>query len=92
MGINDHFFELGGDSILGIQVVSRAREAGLLIEPNDIFVHKTLALLARAAKSTESVEEDVGEEEDVGGFARHIRAEDLVTLMSRLNRGQGDQN
>ncbi|PZV34685.1 non-ribosomal peptide synthetase [Mesorhizobium kowhaii] len=92
VGINDNFFELGGDSILGIQVVSRAREAGLLIEPNDIFVHKTLALLARAAKPTESVEEDVGEEEDEGGFARHIRAEDLVTLMSRLNRGQGDQN
>src|SRR5258707_36242 len=29
VGIHDHFFALGGDSILSIQLVSRARRAGL---------------------------------------------------------------
>ena len=33
VGIHDNFFAVGGDSILGIQIVSRARQAGLKITP-----------------------------------------------------------
>src|ERR1700730_14091205 len=33
VGIDDTFFDLGGDSIGSIQLVSRARKAGLLITP-----------------------------------------------------------
>jgi amino acid adenylation domain-containing protein/non-ribosomal peptide synthase protein (TIGR01720 family) len=49
VGISDDFFELGGDSIISIQVVSRARRAGLLITPRQLFEHHTIAELARAA-------------------------------------------
>jgi non-ribosomal peptide synthetase component F len=49
VGADDNFFELGGDSILSIQVISRARESGLDISASDIFVHQTVAALARAA-------------------------------------------
>ncbi|MGH4036210.1 phosphopantetheine-binding protein, partial [Actinomycetota bacterium Odt1-20B] len=31
VGIDDSFFDLGGDSIMSIQLVSRARQAGLVI-------------------------------------------------------------
>ena len=43
VGIEDDFFELGGDSILTIHVVSRAREAGLAIMPRDLFKRPTIA-------------------------------------------------
>jgi amino acid adenylation domain-containing protein/non-ribosomal peptide synthase protein (TIGR01720 family) len=49
-GLRDNFFEAGGDSILSLQVVSRARDAGLLITPQQVFECATLADLAAAAR------------------------------------------
>ena len=49
VGVDESFFELGGDSILSMQVVARARAAGLVCRPRDIFVEQTVARLARAA-------------------------------------------
>lgn len=46
----DNFFALGGDSILGLQVVSRARREGLQLVPRDIFEFETLADLAAAVE------------------------------------------
>ncbi|AUX48175.1 peptide synthetase [Sorangium cellulosum] len=51
VGVQENFFELGGDSILALQVVSRARAAGLSLTPRQIFQHKTIAGLAAAATS-----------------------------------------
>ncbi|MFD9885795.1 amino acid adenylation domain-containing protein, partial [Streptomyces alboflavus] len=48
VGADDNFFMLGGDSILSIQVVSRARTAGLGLTPRDLFRHPTVAALAAA--------------------------------------------
>jgi aryl carrier-like protein len=50
VGIHDNFFDLGGDSILCIQVVSRAQQAGLPLTARDVFQHQTLAELALAAE------------------------------------------
>ena len=64
VGVDESFFELGGDSILSMQVVSRARAAGLICRPRDIFVEQTVARLARvAAVATDGggpVDEGVG--------------------------------
>ncbi len=49
VGVDDSFFDLGGDSISSMQVVARARAAGLMCRPRDIFVEQTVARLARAA-------------------------------------------
>jgi amino acid adenylation domain-containing protein/non-ribosomal peptide synthase protein (TIGR01720 family) len=46
VGVDESFFELGGDSILSMQVVARARAAGLVCRPRDIFVEQTVARLA----------------------------------------------
>src|SRR5258708_24265817 len=43
--IDDNFFALGGDSISSIQVVSRARKAGLIITPPDILESRTPAAI-----------------------------------------------
>jgi amino acid adenylation domain-containing protein/non-ribosomal peptide synthase protein (TIGR01720 family) len=50
VGIDDSFFRLGGDSILSIQLVNRARNAGLSLAPRDIFQHQTPRAIAQAAK------------------------------------------
>ena len=49
VGVDDSFFDLGGDSIMSMQVVSRARAAGVLCRPRDVFVEQTVARLARVA-------------------------------------------
>nr|WP_277622411.1 non-ribosomal peptide synthetase [Streptomyces sp. CB03238] len=48
VGVQDNFFDLGGDSILSLQVVSRARQAGLELASKLLFVHQTIAALAPA--------------------------------------------
>ncbi|MFE6775104.1 non-ribosomal peptide synthase/polyketide synthase [Streptomyces sp. NPDC057702] len=49
VGVADNFFTLGGDSILSIQIVSRARRAGLALTSKDVFRHQTVAELALRA-------------------------------------------
>nr|AJV88375.1 MfnC [Streptomyces drozdowiczii] len=51
IGVHDGFFDLGGDSILSIQLVGRARRAGLDISPRDVFQKPTVAELAAAART-----------------------------------------
>ncbi|MEU9291564.1 amino acid adenylation domain-containing protein, partial [Streptomyces sp. NPDC048275] len=46
VGIDDGFFDLGGDSIMSIQLVSRARKAGLVMSPKDVFARRTVAAIA----------------------------------------------
>ncbi|PTH90221.1 hypothetical protein C9J60_04460 [Streptomyces sp. A244] len=66
VGIDDSFFDLGGDSISSIQLASRTRRAGLDISPRDIFRHKTVLALAGVASpvapaEAEAAEDGVGE-------------------------------
>ncbi|MFI2710538.1 amino acid adenylation domain-containing protein [Micromonospora sp. NPDC018662] len=50
IGIDDSFFDLGGDSIMAIQLVARARAARLEISAAQVFEHKTVAALAVTAR------------------------------------------
>ncbi|WP_045386112.1 AMP-binding enzyme, partial [Mycobacterium kyorinense] len=47
VGVDESFFDLGGDSISAMQVVARARAAGLMCRPRDVFVEQSVARLAR---------------------------------------------
>ncbi|SLK75307.1 non-ribosomal peptide synthetase [Mycobacteroides abscessus] len=49
VGVDESFFDLGGDSILSMQVVSRARAAGVHCRPRDIFVEQTVSAVAAVA-------------------------------------------
>ncbi|MGH9348038.1 MAG: amino acid adenylation domain-containing protein [Vicinamibacterales bacterium] len=63
IGRNDHFFELGGDSIGSIRVAARLREAGVEATPRQLFLHPTVRELAAALCSTApsvQANEDVG--------------------------------
>ncbi|MGW2231975.1 amino acid adenylation domain-containing protein, partial [Streptomyces formicae] len=46
VGVDDSFFELGGDSIMSMQLASRARRAGLLLTSRQVFEEKTPERLA----------------------------------------------
>ena len=49
-GEGDNFIELGGDSILSIQIVSRAKTEGILFTAQQLFENQTIAELARVAQ------------------------------------------
>ncbi|MGB7508158.1 MAG: amino acid adenylation domain-containing protein, partial [Mycobacterium sp.] len=55
VGVDDSFFDLGGDSILSMQVVARARAAGVRCRPRDVFVEQTVARLAMVAEAADTV-------------------------------------
>ncbi|SNT48375.1 non-ribosomal peptide synthetase [Rhodococcoides kyotonense] len=48
----DSFFALGGDSIVSIQLVSRAKARGIGISPREVFENKTVQAIARVATRT----------------------------------------
>jgi len=49
VSLDDNFFDMGGNSILSIQMISRANQAGLRLTPKQLWQHQTLAELARVA-------------------------------------------
>ncbi|MGW2230890.1 amino acid adenylation domain-containing protein [Streptomyces formicae] len=51
VGVEDGFFELGGDSISSMQLASRARRAGLVLTPRQVFEEKTPERLAAVAEA-----------------------------------------
>ena len=55
IGIHDNFFELGGDSILSLQTISRANQAGLRLTPRQLLQHPTIAGLAAVAETARPI-------------------------------------
>ncbi|WP_407638812.1 amino acid adenylation domain-containing protein [Allokutzneria albata] len=51
VSVDRGFFELGGDSLLGIQMVSRANARGMVLSPQDVFQSRTIAALAALVES-----------------------------------------
>ncbi|HWK72026.1 MAG TPA: aminotransferase class III-fold pyridoxal phosphate-dependent enzyme [Burkholderiaceae bacterium] len=49
IALDDDFFALGGDSIMAIQIVGRARAAGLALTPAQVFQAPTVRALAQLA-------------------------------------------
>src|SRR5262249_53919544 len=92
VGIDDGFFEIGGDSIRSIQVLSQARERGLNFSLQQLFQHQTIRQLIRqvkmmeqdAAPILESAPFDLIEEEDRWKLAEDI--EDAYPL-TKLQEG-----
>jgi amino acid adenylation domain-containing protein/non-ribosomal peptide synthase protein (TIGR01720 family) len=60
VGIHNNFFELGGDSIISIQVVARAAQADIHITPRQLFSHQTVAGLAAVAGISSVIENEQG--------------------------------
>ncbi len=70
VGRHENFFELGGDSILSLQIVAKARQGGWRVSPKQLFERQTVAELAQVAQridagkaqATSVVDESEGQE------------------------------
>lgn len=60
VGIRDNFFALGGDSILSIQIIAKANQAGLHFTPKQLFQHQTIAALVAVAGTTSAINAEQG--------------------------------
>jgi amino acid adenylation domain-containing protein/non-ribosomal peptide synthase protein (TIGR01720 family) len=60
VGADDGFFDLGGDSIMSMQLVARARRSGLVITPRQVFEQRTPAGLALVATGGTAAPADSG--------------------------------
>ncbi|MFF9013830.1 amino acid adenylation domain-containing protein [Streptomyces sp. NPDC014870] len=58
VGTRDDFFALGGDSVLTMKIVARARAKGLAVRTADVFAHPTVEALAGVARR---LDEDLAE-------------------------------
>lgn len=54
VGRNDNFFDIGGDSLLSIQIVTRTRNTGIELAANQLFQHQTIAALAKSLENDQS--------------------------------------
>jgi amino acid adenylation domain-containing protein len=63
VSVSDNFFDLGGDSILSIHVVTQARRAGLILTPRQFFQQQTLASLALVAEESDRLDLDLKPDE-----------------------------
>ncbi len=50
VSVDDNFFQIGGDSMMSIQILARSRAAGLAFKPQDIFTHQTIRALSQVAE------------------------------------------
>ncbi|MFD2875872.1 phosphopantetheine-binding protein [Paenibacillus rhizoplanae] len=69
IGVNDHFYAVGGDSILAIQSVSMARDQGIVFTPRQLADNpsvKELAAVATWKDSEEPKEKDIDWEGEFG--------------------------
>jgi amino acid adenylation domain-containing protein len=65
----DNFFNLGGDSLRSIEVVARARAAGLALSTEDVFRHQTLRAIAGAAEAIRGGANDIPQGRSIQPFA-----------------------
>jgi acyl transferase domain-containing protein/SAM-dependent methyltransferase len=49
LGVQDNFFDLGGDSMISLQFIAKAKKAGLRFTNRQVFEHQTIAELAAVA-------------------------------------------
>ncbi len=53
VGINDNFFEMGGDSIKAVQITSRLYDQGIALNVNDILTYQTISQISVCAEKSE---------------------------------------
>ncbi|MCB9252009.1 MAG: non-ribosomal peptide synthase/polyketide synthase [Flavobacteriales bacterium] len=65
LGLHDNFFDLGGDSILTIQLVSRARKENIHFEVADLFAHQTIYELLKFINGIKEIKEEYTTEQGI---------------------------
>ncbi|TDF41774.1 amino acid adenylation domain-containing protein [Alteromonadaceae bacterium M269] len=61
INVDDNFFALGGDSILSLQVIAKAKRAGFKLLPKQVFDNPTVESLAAVAKPLDKQAKQAGD-------------------------------
>jgi mycobactin peptide synthetase MbtE len=80
VGRYDDFFELGGDSVLAVQLAARARDAGMELTPRMVFEHPELAELAVALDDSDSTVEEQQDTHHAPMSASGLSEDELAAL------------
>jgi acyl transferase domain-containing protein len=92
LGIHDNFFGLGGNSLLGIQLVSMLRKAFLLELPmNSIFESQTVAEQAIVISETQRKESELEELDQMLKAIEELSAEDLESKLALLEQQSSEE-
>ncbi len=60
VGVHDNFFDLGGDSILAVQIVAKSTQSNLRLTVRELLEHQTIAELAPRIAGVEAVKAEQG--------------------------------
>jgi amino acid adenylation domain-containing protein len=85
VGIQDNFFDLGGASIQGLQIITKAHEAGLHLTPEMLFEHKAIAELAAVAGTIQPVQASTNRRDAVDTPETAVAATQRQTQTARGN-------
>ena len=56
IGPHDSFFDIGGDSLRVIRLISKSRRRGIALRPEDVYAHPVLRDLARTVREKQPPE------------------------------------
>jgi amino acid adenylation domain-containing protein len=88
IGVRDRFFDLGGDSIMAIQVVAQATRAGLAVTLPDLFEALTVERLAGAADRSPAGPAEPDRPQGATSGLAALGAEELGRLADVLNANE----
>jgi amino acid adenylation domain-containing protein len=83
VSVNHNFFELGGDSVNAVQVVSRATKQGVKITVQLLFRNQTIAELANAVEKDQLQVIKVGEDT----YKEFMESLDMDAILEQLPEG-----
>ncbi|GAB7066951.1 non-ribosomal peptide synthetase [Mycolicibacterium hodleri] len=86
VGVDDDFFTMGGDSIVAIQLVNRARRQGVHITPQQVFLSRTPAALAGEADAAAPRQAAV-DDTDAGPDLGEVMVTPIVQRLAELGGG-----
>lgn len=85
ISVHDNFFNLGGDSILGIQVVARGRKVGFNYSIRELYQYPTIQQLAMNLDEASRAEAAVSAEAEIQDFGL-LSAEDSEKLQKLFEK------
>ncbi len=85
---DDDYLELGGDSIMSIRIIARAKTLGLQLKPGDLLEHPTVAGLAAVARNAAAAEVAAPRDVEVAPFLpiQHWFAEQALAHPEQWNQ------
>lgn len=86
IGVQDNFFQLGGDSLMAIQLSTRLRDRlGVDLAVNDLFEEATIASVAvRVDRALEQARAQEAELENMLAMVEHMSEDEVEKMLSEL--------